>query len=147
MVLVIGGSATAIAINVHTVYGLFVLCSDLLYVIIFPQLTCALFVSFTNTYGGVCGFFLGMVFRVAGGESLIGLKPLIHYPYYDDHQYFPYKTFSMLLNFGGIIVGSILARGVFLENALIPLKMDVLKCFYIKPETTLELNSPLKNGQ
>lgn len=130
MVIVVGGGAAAIAIKVNSVYGLFVLCSDLLYVVEFPQLVCVLFLNFTNTYGALTGFFLGLFFRLAGGESLIDMDPLIEYPYYDNYQYFPYKTLSMLISFAGIICGSLIARGLFCgNNAVLPKKMDIFECF------------------
>lgn len=38
--------------------------------------------------------------RLLGGESILGIPAVIHYPMYDAEnniQNFPYKTFSMLL--------------------------------------------------
>ena len=136
MVLVVAASAAAIAIKVNSVYGLFVLCSDLLYVVVFPQLISVLFMPFSNTYGSLAGFCLGLFFRLAGGESLIDMPPLIEYPYYDNYQYFPYKTLSMLLSFVGIIIGSLLARGLFLgKTPPLRLKFDVFNCFHDEPQT------------
>ncbi|MGH8246017.1 MAG: sodium:solute symporter family protein, partial [Gammaproteobacteria bacterium] len=48
-VLVIGVAATLIALNVRSVYALWYLCADLVYCILFPQLTTALFFKRANT--------------------------------------------------------------------------------------------------
>ena len=47
--------ATVMAIFVPSIYGLFVLCGDFVYVLLFPQLTCTLFLSFFNTFGSLSG--------------------------------------------------------------------------------------------
>ena len=57
------------------------LCSDLVYVILFPQLLCVVhFPDWCNTYGSLFSYCLGLGIRVTGGESLVGLPPLIHFP-------------------------------------------------------------------
>ena len=57
------------------------LCSDLVYVILFPQLLCVVhFPDWCNTYGSLFSYCLGLSIRVTGGESLVGLPPLIHFP-------------------------------------------------------------------
>ena len=58
-ILLIGGAATALSIFVRTVWGLFVLAADIVYVIVLPQLTSALFLPFTNAYGAVAAFVVG----------------------------------------------------------------------------------------
>jgi high affinity choline transporter 7 len=40
----VGGAATALAIIVHSVYGLWYLCADLVYVFLFPQLLCVVYI-------------------------------------------------------------------------------------------------------
>ena len=47
--------ATVMAIYITSIYGLFVLCADFVYVILFPQLTLVLFVPWINTYGAAAG--------------------------------------------------------------------------------------------
>ena len=54
-VLVVGVLATLIAVFSNTIYGLYVLCSDLMYVILFPQLTLVLWVDSCNAYGSLTG--------------------------------------------------------------------------------------------
>lgn len=134
-VLVIGATACGIAIQVRSIYALFILCSDLVIVLLFPQLTCILYVAFTNTYGSTLEYFLGFFFRLTGGESLIGWAPLIEYPWFDAEtgiQNFPFKTICMLLGFVGIIGGSWLFKRLF-ENQTLPAKADMLrKCFVVE---------------
>ena len=126
-VVLIGISATVIAIVVESVYGLFVLCSDFSYVVLFPQFLCVVHVPNVNIYGSLLGYFLSWFLRLTGGDALLGFPALIRYPWYDEEenqQYFPYKTMSTLIAFGAIIGGSHLARWLFTNN-IIPLKYDV----------------------
>ena len=62
-IVLVGAVGAVIAITVHSVYGLFLLCSDLMYVIQFPQLVVVLWVPFSNTYGSLCGFIVGKLYR------------------------------------------------------------------------------------
>ena len=49
--------------------------------ILFPQLLCVVhFPDWCNTYGSLFSYCLGLSIRVTGGESLVGLPPLIHFP-------------------------------------------------------------------
>jgi high affinity choline transporter 7 len=104
-VFVFGASATAMALLTKTVYGLWYRSSDLVYIIIFPQLLCVLFIKGTNTYGAVAGYISGLFLRITGREPYLYLQPLIFYPgYYSDksgiyNQRFPFKTFSMVTSF------------------------------------------------
>ena len=60
------------------------MCSDLVYVILFPQLLIVVhFKEWVNTYGSLAAYIVGMFFRLAGGEALIGLPALIEYPGYE----------------------------------------------------------------
>ncbi|XP_046549960.1 high affinity choline transporter 1-like [Haliotis rubra] len=130
-VLVVGSVGAAIAITSNTVYGLYVMSGDLMYVILFPQLTCVLFVKVSNAYGSICGFFLSVILRMISGEPLIGLPALISYPFHSekDGQLFPFRTFIMLLAFVTIITVSFLAETLFTRN-IIPMKYDFLNNFH-----------------
>uniref|UniRef100_A0A2K5QUG6 Solute carrier family 5 member 7 n=1 Tax=Cebus imitator TaxID=2715852 RepID=A0A2K5QUG6_CEBIM len=129
-VFVFGASATAMALLTKTVYGLWYLSSDLVYIIIFPQLLCVLFVKGTNTYGAVAGYVSGLFLRITGGEPYLYLQPLIFYPgYYLDNngiynQKFPFKTLSMVTSFLANICISYLAKYLF-ESGTFPPKLDV----------------------
>lgn len=129
-IVVVGVAGTAIALTVRSVYGLFVICADLMYIIQFPQLTCLLWVPFSNTYGSFFGFLFAFVFRVLGGEHLLGLPAVIKYPYYSEMygQAFPHKTLAMAISFTSIIGISYLTDRLF-KRGLISLKYDVFHCF------------------
>ncbi|XP_020639703.3 high affinity choline transporter 1 [Pogona vitticeps] len=129
-IFVFGALATAMALLTHSVYGLWYLSSDLVYIIIFPQLLCVLFVKGTNTYGAIAGYLFGLLLRITGGEPYLQLKPLIFYPgwYKDNDRYvqrFPFKTMAMLTSFLTNIGVSYLAKYLF-ESGTLPPKLDLL---------------------
>ncbi|XP_068950100.1 high affinity choline transporter 1 [Petaurus breviceps papuanus] len=130
-VFLFGAAATAMALLAKSVYGLWYLSSDLVYIIIFPQLLCVLFIKGTNTYGAMVGYVLGLIFRITGGEPYLYLQPLILYPghYRDEdgiyHQRFPFKTFAMCISFLTNISVSYLAKYLF-ESGVLPPKVDFL---------------------
>lgn len=128
-ILVCGIIGTVIAITVNSVYGLFTLCADLMYVILFPQLTCVLWVKFVNTYGSLGGFLFGLLLRVLGGEALLNLPPVIKFPFYDEElgQLFPYKSFAMICSYIGIIGISFVTDRLF-RKGYVALKYDVFGC-------------------
>ncbi|KAK7153528.1 hypothetical protein R3I94_007035 [Phoxinus phoxinus] len=139
-IFVFGALATAMALLTGSVYGLWYLSSDLVYVIIFPQLLCVLFVKGTNTYGSVAGYVFGLLLRVGGGEPYLRLPPFIYYPGWRPRekqhrltleveryveQRFPYKTVSMLASLLSNAAFSYLAKYLFESGTLSP-KYDFL---------------------
>lgn len=139
-IFVFGGLATLMALVTGTVYGLWYLSSDLVYVIIFPQLLSVLFIKGTNTYGSVAAYLFGMVLRIGGGEPYLQLPPFIYYPGWTTEmrkhhltgemeevviQKFPFKTISMLASFLGNVAFSYLAKYLF-ESGKISHKYDFL---------------------
>ncbi|XP_046367262.2 high-affinity choline transporter 1-like [Haliotis rufescens] len=114
-IVVTGTLSCVLAILVKSVYGLFYLCSDLVYVILFPPFTCVLWIGFTNTYGALTGYALSLFLRVAAGDALLGIPAFIHFPFYTeaDGQLFPFKTLAMIVNFVAIISVSAFTRLVF----------------------------------
>lgn len=80
------------------------MCSDLVYVILFPQLLMVVhFRKYCNTYGSLSAYIIACVVRFSGGEDVIGLPVLIRYPGYDWEkgvQRFPFRTMAMLLSLG-----------------------------------------------
>ena len=116
--------STVVAILVDTVYGIFILTADIVYVIVFPQFVCAVFIPFTNTYGSFFGFIVGIILRFGGGEPSLNLQPFIKYPFYDGEQLFPYKTFAMLCSFLTVLLVSFLAKVLF-EKGIIPPNWDI----------------------
>jgi high affinity choline transporter 7 len=76
MVVVVGVAATLMALQVRSVYALWVLCSDLVYCVLFPQLALALFDRRANRWGSYAGMAVALVLRVGAGEPLLGLPRL-----------------------------------------------------------------------
>ena len=86
-----------------------VLCSDLVYCILFPQLTTALFDRRANRYGSIAGLAVAFTLRVGGGEPAVGLPRLLPYPMIDpvsDAVLFPFRTTAMLAGLLTIVVVS-----------------------------------------
>ena len=50
-----GAIAIALALAIPSIYGLFKLCSDLVFVIVFPQLVMVTYVPWANLYGAISG--------------------------------------------------------------------------------------------
>jgi high affinity choline transporter 7 len=79
-VLALGAAATVMALKVQSVQALWFFTSDLIFVLLFPQLVCALFDSKANRIGSIAAFTVALVLRLGGGEPLFGIRPLIPYP-------------------------------------------------------------------
>ncbi|XP_028835967.1 high-affinity choline transporter 1 [Denticeps clupeoides] len=139
-IFIFGALATAMALLTGTVYGLWYLSSDLVYVIIFPQLLSVLFIRGTNTYGSVAGYIFGLFLRIGGGEPYLKLPPFLFFPgwYMEEKvhhltnvveqvvvQRFPFKTVSMLASFLGNVAFSYLAKYLF-ESGILSAKYDFL---------------------
>lgn len=59
------------------------------------------FKNHCNTYGSLAAYIVGFAVRLSGGEPLIGLQALIHFPGYDEEkqrQLFPFRTMTMLMS-------------------------------------------------
>nr|WP_301005385.1 sodium:solute symporter family protein [Lunatimonas sp.] len=97
-ILCTGGIATWLALTLQSVYDLWYLCADLVYVILFPQLLLALYYQKSNRYGAVAGVVVALVLRLGGGEPLFDIPPFIPYPMNDPLEgvLFPFRTFAML---------------------------------------------------
>jgi high affinity choline transporter 7 len=79
-VVVAGVAATLMALRVRSVYALWVLCSDLVYCVLFPQLLLALYDPRANRLGSYAGMAVAFTIRVAAGEPLLGLPRLLPLP-------------------------------------------------------------------
>ena len=63
-IFIVGAMATAMALTIKTIYGLWAMCSDLVYVILFPQLLIVVhFKEWCNTYGSLGAYIIGLFFR------------------------------------------------------------------------------------
>ena len=119
------------ALTIKSIYYLFVLCSDLVFVLLFPQLVSALYIPFSNFYGSSLGFIVGLFFRLGGGEQLIRLKPIIIFPMYQEDQLkqlFPYRTLSMVLSWITLVGVSYLTKILF-ERSILSKKYDFMHVF------------------
>jgi len=84
----VGVLAMVMGIMIDSIYELWYLCGDLVYVILFPQLVSVIYLSWTNTYGSLAGYCIGLLFRLLGGENAVYLSATIHYPgYVPAHNY------------------------------------------------------------
>lgn len=109
---IIGIAATLLALQVKSVYVLWLLCSDLVYTLLFPALVTALFDPKANRYGAIAGFALAFFLRAGGGEPALGLQPFLPYPMIEEGGIvlFPFRTLAMLAGLTAIIVVSRLTQ-------------------------------------
>jgi high affinity choline transporter 7 len=132
-VVVIATLSTIIALTVGSIYYLSYLCADLVYVILFPQLLLVIHWSHgVNKYGCLASYFIGMILRVLGGETRLGVPAVIKFPYYDtvtDTQKFPFKTLCMLSSLCAHCLASTGARLLFERRYLEADKWDILNAF------------------
>jgi high affinity choline transporter 7 len=79
-ILLLGALATVLALKVQSVQALWFFTSDLVFVLLFPQLVAALFDPKANRVGSIAAFTVSLILRSGGGEPLLGLPALIPYP-------------------------------------------------------------------
>jgi high affinity choline transporter 7 len=79
-ILFFGAVATGLALRVQSVQALWFFTSDLVFVLLFPQLIFALFDPKANRTGSIVAFVVSFVLRVGGGEPLLGVPALMAYP-------------------------------------------------------------------
>jgi high affinity choline transporter 7 len=75
-----GAMATVLALKVQSVQALWFFTSDLVFVLLFPQLLCALFDPKANRTGSIVAFIVSLALRVGGGEPLLSVPAFIAYP-------------------------------------------------------------------
>jgi len=142
----VGGMATYMALTIPTIYGLWALCSDLVYVILFPQLLMVVhFPKHCNTYGSLFAYCIGLVIRLSGGEALIGLPPLVHFPGFAEPtqeelieaaeenrrpfgtQLFPFRTMAMIISMISLVTVS---KGMvwLFKNGKLTKEQDYFRC-------------------
>lgn len=116
---IVGIAAMLMALQVKSVYVLWVLCSDLVYCILFPQLTTALFDRKANVCGAAAGFLVSLFLRIGGGEMALGLPCFLPYPMIENGLVlFPFRTFSMFCGLITIMVVSRLTQKKYPPNGL-----------------------------
>lgn len=141
----VGILATAMALTVKSIYGLWYLSSDLVYVMLFPQLVCVVYCKkFCNTYGSLSAYVVGFLLRALGGEEIVGLPALIKYPFYREEtqeQLFPFRTLSMLTSLATLLAVSSTSKWLF-ETGRLPPEFDVFHCVVNIPDDVLKVQEP-----
>ena len=97
-----GALATLLALKVQSVQALWFFTSDLVFVLLFPQLLFALFDPRANRTGSIAAFVVSLVLRVGGGEPLLGLPALIPYP-----DIVPFRTMAAV---AGLVLLPLVSR-------------------------------------
>ncbi len=101
-ILLFGALAAVLALRVQSVQALWFFTSDLVFVLLFPQLTSALFDPKANRTGSVAAFAVSAVLRLGGGEPLLGVPALLAYP-----DGFPFRTVAAA---AGLILLPVVSR-------------------------------------
>ncbi len=78
-ILLLGALAAVIALRVQSVQKLWFFTSDLVFVILFPQLVYALFDPRANRTGSIVAFVVSLALRLGGGEPMLAIPPLVSY--------------------------------------------------------------------
>jgi high affinity choline transporter 7 len=78
-ILVLGALAAVLALRVQSVQQLWFFTSDLIFVLLFPQLVYALFDPRANRTGSMVAFCVSLVLRLGGGEPILAIPPSIPY--------------------------------------------------------------------
>ena len=112
-IVVLGAAATVFALRVRSVQALWFFTSDLVFVLLFPQLLCAHFDTRANRTGSIAAFVVSLAIRVGGGEPLLGLPALIPYP-----PTLPFRTVAAAV---GLALLPIVSRATALWDAPKPL--------------------------
>lgn len=102
-----------------------------------------------NTYGSLAAYIVGFVVRLSGGESIIGLPALIHFPGYDEEtkrQLFPFRTMAMLLSLITLWGVSEYTKFVFETGRLAP-QYDYFRCVVNIPDDAIRVGDPSEVGE
>lgn len=113
-ILFFGALAAVLALRVQSVQALWFFTSDLVFVLLFPQLLAALFDPRANRTGSMVAFTVSAVLRIGGGEPLLGLPALLPYP-----DGFPFRTLAAAL---GLILLPTISRLTGGQDAPQPLR-------------------------
>jgi high affinity choline transporter 7 len=121
-IVLLGVGAVVLALLGQNVKDLWFFTSDLVFVLLFPQLVMALFDRKANLTGSVVAFVVSLVLRLGGGEPIFGLPAFIPYPellrdwlpgspseWYDSkgNMLFPFKVLAAAV---GIVLLPVVSR-------------------------------------
>jgi high affinity choline transporter 7 len=116
---IIGMAALLLALQVKSVYELWFLCSDFVYCLLFPALTCALFDPKANAVGVLSGFAVAFILRFGGGDATLGIPIMLPYPMIEDGVVlFPYRTLAMVSGLCTILIVSRLTQKAYPSKTL-----------------------------
>jgi high affinity choline transporter 7 len=113
-ILLFGAMATVLALKVQSVQALWFFTSDLVFVLLFPQLLFALFDAKVNRTGSIVAFSVSLVLRVGGGEPLLGLPAFIPYP-----DSVPFRTLAAAV---GVVLLPLVSRATLRRDPPSPLR-------------------------
>ncbi|EDW83673.1 uncharacterized protein Dwil_GK13737 [Drosophila willistoni] len=149
-IIVVGILATIMALTIPSIYGLWSMCSDLVYVILFPQLLMVVhFKKHCNTYGSLAAYIVALLIRLSGGEAILGLPAFIKYPGYDEEekqQMFPFRTMAMLLSLITLVFVSWWTKMMF-ESGKLPPSYDYFRCVVNIPEDVQRVDDQSESGE
>jgi len=114
-IVVIGTIATLLALQLKSTYTLWYFCSDLVYVMLFPALTAALYFKRANKLGVYAGIIIALFLRFMGGIPEFGFNPIFHYWIWDAESnvvLFPFRTMATVAGIITIIVVSNLTQKI-----------------------------------
>lgn len=104
-IVLLGALATTLALTVSSVAALWYLCGDIVYCVLFPQLTLALFDTRANRIGAQSGLFVSAGLRLACGEPTLGIPAMMPLP--DWEHGFPFRTACMV---AGLLTTLVVSR-------------------------------------
>lgn len=78
-IVALGALAALLALQVQSVQQLWFFTSDLVFVLLFPQLVCALYDPKANRTGSIVAFVVSLALRLGNGEPLLSIPPLLPY--------------------------------------------------------------------
>ncbi len=78
-ILLLGALAAMLALEVQSVQRLWFFTSDLVFVLLFPQLVYALYDPRANRTGSIVAFAVSLLLRLGGGEPILRVPPFIPY--------------------------------------------------------------------
>ena len=69
------------AVKLKSVYKLFHMSGDIVYALLFPQLTAAMYMpTYVNWFGSTMAFITGVLLRFLSGEPFLGIDAVIEWP-------------------------------------------------------------------
>jgi high affinity choline transporter 7 len=107
LVVILGIFATVVALTVSSVAALWFLCGDIVYCVLFPQLTLALFDRRANRTGALAGFSMSVLLRLLSGDTTLGIPALLSWPVLTEGTEFPFRTVCML---AGLLTAFVVSR-------------------------------------